>query len=120
MMSGFAAALSGLPDLGYWDGGNVLSDSVGQWFAENMVDQSATVNEMLNNEDAWEGLDWLLAAGGFWGDEFADKHGGSQWLMFDMIDGVRNGGAWNLFGQNADGTYTNATNEWFNKWIAEQ
>ena len=121
MMAGFADAMGGMNDLWFWNAGDSIQSIANSWFSTNMNDQSAIANEILyQNQDQFGGLDWLLAAGGYWGATFAASNGGSQWGMYDMISGVRNDGEWDVFGQLGDGSYMNATQAWFGDWIYGQ
>ena len=122
MMAGFADAMAEMNDLGFWAGGDDMQTHVTNWFANNMdAGQAAIANDIMNgNAEQFAGLDWLISGGNYWEGTFEGQNGGSSWGMYDMIDGVRNDGEWNMFGQNEDGSYINATEAWFNDWINGQ
>ena len=96
-----------------------MSDGIQSWFDANGAgNESAIVSEILSDQEQWEGLDWLVTAGGLWGGQFAANNGGSNWGMYEMMDEIRQDGAWNMFGRvNGTGEYQNISQAWMENWI---
>ena len=118
-MAGFADSMGSQDALGYHDGGNLVQSGATSWF-ESCGEASTAATAILQNEDQFEGLDFLLASAGLWGSTFAGDNDGSEWGMYDMMDEIRNDGEWDMFAQSEDGSYINATESWFSDWIYTQ
>ena len=75
-----------------------LLDGIQNWFnAHGEGNESSIVAEILSDQEQWEGLDWLITAGGLWGGQFSANNGGSNWGMYNMMEEIRQDGAWNMF-----------------------
>ena len=120
MMAGFADSMGSQNALGYHDGGNLVQSGADSWFQSNCEDTSSAATAILQNDDQFGGLDFLLASAGLWGSTFAGENDGSEWGMYDMMNEIRNDGEWDMFGQSEDGSYINATESWFSDWINSQ
>ena len=121
MMAAWAQGAAAMGNLGWYDGGDVFKAEMNAWFAANgNGNQSAVAAAILADQEAWEGLDWLITAGGMWGGEFGANNGGSTWGMYDMMDEIRNDGQWNMFGKDGNGNYNNISAEWMGNWIYGQ